>query len=180
MIPACLLLRASFVAQLLVAHQPSSTLLCTCNCWVNGLTCNLLIHIQRQLTRLVNAVAILIRHLVKVGFEVWSQQPCCLLSCLLPLPAAAGRDLDLQQLYRQVTGLGGAIAVTVDNKWTVGGPVQKRLQEPPVLCKSVRPAPLACDVVTVKAAMMETMQVGTEILLLILFTPSAFCALQCR
>jgi hypothetical protein len=31
----------------------------------------------------------------------------------------AGKDLSLHALYRQVTGLGGVIAVTADNKWSV-------------------------------------------------------------
>jgi hypothetical protein len=31
----------------------------------------------------------------------------------------AGKDLSLHALYRQVTGLGGVIAVTADNKWPV-------------------------------------------------------------
>jgi hypothetical protein len=41
---------------------------------------------------------------------------CLLLSCQR---AVAGKDLSLHALYCQVTGLGGVIAVTADNKWPV-------------------------------------------------------------
>lgn len=41
--------------------------------------------------------------------------------------AVAGKDLSLHALYQQVTGLGGVIAVTADNKWPVSGGSQTAL-----------------------------------------------------
>jgi hypothetical protein len=54
-------------------------------------------------------------------------------SLLRQVPRMAGRELDLHQLYRNVSALGGCLRVTAEKKWRVRRP--GRRSPPPPLAR---------------------------------------------